>query len=64
MQFYAGATEDTSVLLVDTWEDSSSPRGFLPQNTVVSMQLRNCREIKGEKSYIIWFNLIETLHNI
>jgi len=38
---YAGDTEDTSVLLVDT-EDSSSPRGLLPQKRVFSMQLRNC----------------------
>jgi len=38
---YAGETEDTSVLLVDTVEDSSSPRGFFPQKRVVNMQLRN-----------------------
>lgn len=45
---YAGDTEDTSVLLVDT-EDSSSPMGFLPQNRVVSMQLRNCEETREEE---------------
>jgi len=38
---YAGDTEDTSVLLVDTVEDSSSPRGFFPQKRVVSMQFLN-----------------------
>jgi len=35
-------TEETSVLLWDTVEEtSSSPKGFLPQQIVVIMQLRN-----------------------
>lgn len=35
-------TEETSVLLWDTAEEtSSSPKGFLPQQIVVIMQLRN-----------------------
>lgn len=44
---YAGETwleetEETSVLLWDTAEEtSSSPKGFLPQQIVVIMQLRN-----------------------
>jgi len=44
---YAGETwleetEETSVLLWDTVEEtSSSPKGFLPQQIVVIMQLRN-----------------------
>lgn len=35
-------TEEASVLEVAAEEASSSPKGFLPQHRVVSMQVRNC----------------------